>query len=53
VISAEDFEKQLQELEPEEPAATPRSRPRRFAPLILLVLLLAAIVALTLWGLTR
>ena len=53
VISAEDFEKQLQELEPEEPAATPRSRPRRFAPLILLVLLLAAIVVLTLWGLTR
>ena len=59
VLSAEEVEEQLQQLEPErepepEPAPSEPAQPRRrVGPLIALVLILAAIGVLLYWGLTR
>jgi PPM family protein phosphatase len=52
VIPAAVVEEHLQQVEPAPPQARPEPR-RRILPLVLLIVLLVAVVALALWGLTR
>ena len=54
VLSAEEVEEQMQQLEPQPEAEPAPAKPRRrLTPLIVLVLLVAAIAVLVYWGLTR
>ncbi len=54
VIPPSAIEEHVQQLEAEpDPKPEPRAKRRRLAPLIALVLLLAAIAVLAIWGLTR